>query len=184
MQKQNANTANYLELKIPIRTKTQWYNELCEAMQEERIPVRWQNGFYHITAVFVNDDLRVAELREAFSRVLTGIKAPSITLDTLNAFLTSSRREIIVNLAPSHSSAEQLALINNLRATATEVGANINPDFKMHITIGRVDAREATLDDVRRIISTIDVSPMTVPVKDINYLYLSNHAPIARWTLE
>ena len=50
---------NYIELKIPVQRNAQWYRELCDAMQEEHIPVRWQNGFYHITVAFVHDDIHV-----------------------------------------------------------------------------------------------------------------------------
>ena len=47
---------NYLELNIPFQRNAQWYRELSDAMQDERIPVRWQNGFYHITVAFIHDD--------------------------------------------------------------------------------------------------------------------------------
>ena len=66
---------NYLEFKIPVQRNAQWYKDLYEAMQEVRIPVRWQNGFYHITVAFVHDDLHVKELRETFARILSGKKA-------------------------------------------------------------------------------------------------------------
>ena len=97
---------NYLELKIPVQRNAQWYRELCDAMQEERIPVRWQNGFYHITVAFLHNDNHVMELRDAFSQILSGRQAPSITLDKLEAFATQSGKEIVINLAPSHPSDE------------------------------------------------------------------------------
>ena len=184
MQKENTNTANYLELKFPVREDAQWFFQLSMEMLQAKIPVRWQRGFFHITAVFVYDNQRVTELREAFSRVLAGRKAPKIKVDKLDAFLTSSGREIILNLSPSQPSEELLALINDLRTAAQNVGAHINPNFLLHITIGRIDAREAALDDVRRVISAIDVKPVIAPIRDINYLYLANHTPIAHWTLE
>lgn len=121
---------NYIELKIPIQRNAQWYNkELCDVMQEERIPVRWQNGFYHITVAFMHDDNHVDILREAFSRILSGRKAPSITLDKLEAFQTQNGKEIIINIAPSHPSDELIALINEIRAAAIRSGSLISKDF-------------------------------------------------------
>lgn len=157
--------------------------ELYMALTREGISVLWQRGFFHITAVFVYDDQYVEQLRNAFSHVLAGRKAPRIKVDKLDAFMTSSGKEIILYLSPSQPSDELLALINDLRTAAQEGGANINLDFFLHITIGRIDARETTLEDVRRVISNISVKPVIAPIRDINYLYLSNHTSIAHWTL-
>ena len=119
---------NYLEFKIPVQRNAQWYKDLYEAMQEVRIPVRWQNGFYHITVAFLHDDLHVKELREAFARILSGKKAPSITLDKLEAFQT-------------------------------------------HITLGRIDAEDTDLDEVKDIILSIPFSPFKVSIKEAEYRY-------------
>ena len=146
---------NYLEFKIPVQRNAQWYKELCEAMQEVRIPVRWQNGFYHITVAFMHDDLHVKELRETFARILSGKKAPSITLDRLETFQTQSGKELIINLAPSHPSDELLTLINELRSAAINSGSQISKDFFIHITLGRIDAEDADLDEIKDIISSI-----------------------------
>ena len=120
---------NYLELKIPIQRNTQWYRELCDAMQDERIPVRWQNGFYHITVAFVHDDTHVDILREAFSRILSGRKAPSVTLDKIEAFQTQNGKEIIINIAPSHPSDELLTLISEIRTAAINSGSQNKQGF-------------------------------------------------------
>ena len=85
---------NYLEFKIPVQRNAQWYKELCEAMQEVRIPVRWQNGFYHITVAFLHDDLHVKELREAFACILSGKKAPSITWTNWKFFKLSQEKNL------------------------------------------------------------------------------------------
>ena len=173
---------NYLEFKIPVHRNVQWHKELCEAMQEVRIPVRWQNGFYHITVAFLHDDLHVKELREAFSRILSGRKAPSITLDKIEAFQTQNGKEIIINIAPSHPSDELLTLINEMRTAAINSGSQISKDFFIHITLGRIDAQDATLDEVKDVLSTIDFEPFTVSIREAEYRYFRG-ATINRWTL-
>lgn len=140
-------------------------------MQEERIPVRWQNGFYHITVAFVHDDTHVDILREAFSRILSGRKAPSITLDKLEAFQTQNEKEIIINIAPSHPSDELLTLINEMRTAAINSGSQISKDFFIHITLGRIDAQDVTLDEVKQAISFISFSPFMVSIREAEYRY-------------
>lgn len=162
---------NYLEFKIPVQRNVQWYKDLYEAMQEVRIPVRWQNGFYHITVAFLHDDLHVKELREAFACILSGKKAPSITLDKLEVFQTQSGKELIINLAPSHPSDELLTLINELRSAAINSGSQISKDFFIHITLGRIDAEDADLDEIKDIISSISFSPFKVSIKEAEYRY-------------
>lgn len=173
---------NYLELKIPIQRNAQWYRELCDAMQDERIPVRWQNGFYHITVAFIHDDNHVKELRDAFIQILSGRQAPSITLDKLETFATQSGKEIVINLAPSHPSDELLSLINDIRTAAISSGSQISTDFIIHITLGRIDAQYATLDEVKDVITSVDYEPFTVSIRESEYRYFRG-VTINRWTL-
>ena len=173
---------NYIELKIPVQRNAQWYRGLCEVMQEKRIPVRWQNGFYHITVAFMHDDTHVDILREAFSRILFGRKAPLITLDKIEAFQTQNGKEIIINIAPSHPSDELLTLINEIRTAAINSGSQISKDFFIHITLGRIDAQDVTLDEVKQVISFISFSPFTVSIREAEYRYFRADT-IGRWTL-
>ena len=173
---------NYLELKIPVQRNARWYRELCDAMQGERIPVRWQNGFYHITVAFLHDDNHVKELGDAFSQILSKRQAPSITLDKLEAFATQSGKEIVINLAPSHPSHDLLALVDDIRTVAISSGSQISKDFFIHITLGRIDAQDATLDEVKDVLSTIDFEPFTVSIREAEYRYFRG-ATINQWTL-
>ena len=174
---------NYIELKIPVQRSAQWYRELCDAMQDERIPVHWQNGFYHITVAFIHDDNHVKELRDAFTQILSGRQAPSITLDKLEAFATQSGKEIVINLAPSNPSDELLSLINDIRTAAIKSGSQISKDFFIHITLGRIDTQDATLDEVKDVISSVDFEPFTVSIREAEYRYFRG-ATINRWTLQ
>ena len=173
---------NYLELKIPVQRNARWYRELCDAMQGERIPVRWQNGFYHITVAFLHDDNHVKELGDAFSQILSKRQAPSITLDKLEAFATQSGKENVINLAPSHPSHDLLALVDDIRTVAISSGSQISKDFFIHITLGRIDAQDATLDEVKDVLSTIDFEPFTVSIRAAEYRYFRG-ATINQWTL-
>lgn len=178
-------TQNYLELKVPVRTGwTIWDIELATALRERNIPIRWQNGFYHITAVFAYDDKHVTDLKYAFSNILADRKTMQVTLDKLDAFQSQNGREIILYLAPSDPSLELLALINDLRKAATDHGANIRPDFRMHITIGRIDARDATLEQVKQAIAAVNLPRRTYSISEVAYRYKSGHKVIESWTLD
>ena len=43
----------YLEIKVRISYDALWFAELRKALKD--IPVYWQNGYYHITIVFLDE---------------------------------------------------------------------------------------------------------------------------------
>jgi DNA replication protein DnaC len=72
---------NYLELKIPISQYAEWLSNLCDAMAKEGIYVKWQNGWYHITVMFIYDNKHVKELQSAFDKMLDNHEVPVMVLD-------------------------------------------------------------------------------------------------------
>ena len=174
---------NYLEFKIPVR-EPRWLSNLALDMLREKISVCWQNAFYHITIVFVHDDTHILELQKAFDRVLTNRKAPRIEVDKLDAFQTQNGKEIILCLAPSQPTEELIALIKDLLDAAKATGANINPSFRIHITLGRIKTEEISLEQIQKILDTVTIKPIKTTIRDVTYLYRSfGHKPIAQWTL-
>ena len=171
---------NYLELKIPVKKDAEWFVDLRNAMASEGIPVRWQSGSFHITAVFIYDDQPVEELRSAFSRCLSAHEAPSLTLDKLDAFTT--KNDIIVNITASQMSESLAALIEEVRGEAASRGVDMRQSFMLHITLGRIDVTAAKLPKVKKIIDSIAITPFTLNITKANYRYFRGKI-IQTWQL-
>ena len=162
---------NYLELKVPIKKDATWFVDLRNAMVAAGIPVKWQSGSFHITAAFIYDDNHVEDLRAAFSKLLTDRKSPSLTLDKLDAFVTGIGGDIIVNITASQPSESFTALVEELRHEVKNQNADFRSSFKLHITLGRIDAARVSLNEVKKILNSITIPDESVLIKTANYRY-------------
>ena len=173
---------NYLEIKIPFRYEAEWFEALRDEAEINRIPVRWQHGYYHITVVFAYDDEKKEELIAAFSRILAAHPVFTMTLDKVDAFAAFKH---VIYLTASHPSPELTSLIDDLRAEAIRLKANIRPDFRLHITLGKVDSAAATIEQVRSMTRSFDMPAFNVRISELEYQYLDHSKPsIAKWHLK
>lgn len=175
--------SNYLEIKVPIRRDAKWFTALRGAMASEGIPVRWQTRFFHITAAFINNDEPVELLKVAFDRLLTDWNALSLTLDKLDAFEAKDAPVIIVSLTTSHLSPEFGILVDQLRESARELGAVIDGNFLLHITLGRIDSAKASLEQVKRVVTGIEVPSFTLQLDEAEYRYFRGKS-IRSWKMK
>lgn len=175
-------TRNYLELKVPVGKNATWLTRLREALAEEGISVKWQDGWYHITVVFVNDDRHVPLLYSEFNKILNSRKAPSITLDKIGAFTTRGGLQHIVYLASTQPSEDVIKIIRDIRDSAKSIGANYDSDFRLHISLGRIDAHAYNLEKVKNIVEGIDIPPFTLELKEVEYRYFRNNS-IGKWRM-
>ena len=157
---------NYLELEIPLRKDAEWFENLRNAMKSKGIPARWTRKSFHITAVFIFEG-NVKGLETAFSRHLEDREAPSLTLDKLDAFTTND--DIIVNITSSRPSESLTTLIKELRAEAENLGVDYRRDFRLHITIGKIDKAKADMTAIATIINSLEVPTFTLRVNTVNY---------------
>lgn len=173
---------NYLEIKIPIRYEAEWFKALRQEAEERHIPVRWQHRYYHITVIFSYDDKKKEELKESFSRVIATHEAFTMTLDKIDAFAASKH---VIYLTASLPSLELNNLIDELRAEANQMHANIRPDFRLHITLGKVDSAAATIEQVQDLTGSIDVPAFNVRITELEYQYLDHSMPsIGKWHMK
>ena len=178
------NMSNYLELKTPIRQNAEWFVKLREAMDAAHIPVKWQRrGSYHITVVFIKDDQQVDDLRDAFDRHLNECLAPALTFDRLDAFIAKNCDEIILNLTSSHPSAQFYDFVSIVRQVASDLGAEMESDFKLHITLGRINVASTNLEDVKKVAASIQVPPFTLSLTDAEYRYFKGES-ICTWKMD
>ncbi len=174
--------SNYLELKIPIRQSAKWFVNLRKAMAEAKIPVRWQPGGFHLTVAFISNDQPVKELFLTFDKQMSCREAPNQTFDKVDAFEAKTSSEIIIHLTSTQLSPSLRSLVDSLRKDAFDEGADIENDFILHVTLGRIDAKKATLEQVRRIVESIQVPPFTLLLQKAEYRYFRGKS-IQRWTM-
>ena len=173
----------YLKLEVPIYQGAQWFVQLRQALAEAGFNTRWQDGHFHITVVFLNDDKNVDQLTHVFGQCLKNSVAPTITLDKLGAFMTSNN-QIIVNITSSKPSKELMSLIDELRESARQVDANMdNRDFRLHITLGRIKVPSVYLKDVQTILSGIEIPAFTLKLDNAEYRYRGPKS-IRKWKIE
>lgn len=174
--------SNYLELKIPIRQSAKWFVNLQKAMAEAKVPVRWQPGGFHLTVAFISNDQPVKELSVAFDKQLSDCKAPLQTFDKVDAFEAKTSSEIIIHLTSTQLSPSLRSLVDSLRKEAKNKGAVIENDFILHVTLGRIEANKATLEQVKRIAESIQAPPFTLLLQKAEYRYFRGKS-IQHWTM-
>ena len=81
---------SYLQFHLPLDRRARWYRALKAALGGVR-GTRWQDGHFHVTVAFINDEVDVAgvgKLAEVMDGELAGMVAPVLSFDTLEAFTT------------------------------------------------------------------------------------------------
>lgn len=151
-------------------------------MAEAKIPVKWQPGGFHLTVAFVSNDPHVKALSAAFDKLLSDCKAPLQTFNKVDAFIAKTSSEIIIHLTSTQLSPSLQTLVDSLRKEATEAGADIENDFILHVTLGRIDAKRAALEQVKRIVESIKVPSFTLLLQEAEYRYFEGKS-IRHWKM-
>ena len=175
--------SNYIKLMVPLRQDAYWFKRLREAMAAKDILVNWQNGGYHITMAFFNSNEQVKALNDAFNKCINERLAPSLTLDKVDVFKAQHKPEYIVHLTSSQPSPRFVDFVDLLRHEASNLGAEIESEFKLHITLGKIDTSSTTLEEVKKAVDGIQVPPFTLRLTDAEYLYHKGHS-IGSWKME
>ena len=175
------NNQTYLKIEVGLYRDARWYMTLRRKLKTAGINVNWQLGNFHITIAFMNDDAHKEQLKTIFENIIRQHPAPQLTFNKLDAFTGKKSGQHIVNLTSTCASEEFTALVNQLRSAAIEVGANPE-DYKLHVTLGRVEGGAASLDTILDILSTIQLKPFTLKLTNIEYRYRGKES-IAYWEM-
>ena len=132
------------------------------------IPVIWQRDYYHITMAFIDDTQHLPEIETIMQKYLDSAKPVSIIFDKLDVF-TATNGMLIVNLTATEIPAEFQALVDDIRCDVSCTNSNIQSDFKLHVTLGRITEPEADIDDVGFLIDEIDLTPFTLTLDEVEY---------------
>lgn len=157
---------SYLEIRVPISFDEDWFRELRGLL--DGVDIRWQRGYYHITMAFLDDTPQRVNLIPELTSLLSDATAPSITFDRLDAFASGYHRQVI-HLTTTDAPADFLALIEDVRRYFKSKGCVIQSDFRLHVTLGRVQDPRMNVHKLKDIISQVDLPTFTIDLTDVEY---------------
>lgn len=175
---------NYIEIEVPISSRSSWMDELHSELR--RYGVKWQNGFYHITMAFIHNstDEERQTITDIVDDVLDGQNAFSMTFGELDAFTTRGKRTHVIYLRPTESNNAFNRMVNTLRSRIAEMTTEMEPDFQLHVTLGRVDASNVSLSELKKAIAFVDALEEEITLRKINHQTFKEYGkPIKSWNL-
>ena len=157
---------SYLEIKVPISYDDYWFRELRDLLDD--VDIRWQRGYYHITMAFLDFAPDNVNLRPGLDGILDDAVAPTITFDSLDAFASGPHRQVI-HLTTTDAPADFLTLVEDARRFFKSKGCVIQSDFRLHVTLGRVQDPRMNVRKLKEIISQVDMPEITLELTEIEY---------------
>ena len=160
----NVSMKSYLEIKVPLKYNARWFVELRNVLKE--IPVKWQKGYFHITMAFIDETPKKLDLRPILEKYLTRFQAPRLTLDKLDVFEASN--EYIVNLTSTNIPHDFHELTEAIRLDMKAVGCQIKYEFRLHVTLGKINNDDIMLSKLQNLVSSISLTPFTLKLTDVD----------------
>lgn len=159
-------TRSYLEIKVPTSFDAPWFYELREALKD--ILVRWQRNYYHITMAFIDDTQHLSEVEAIMHKYLDNARPVTLTFDTLDVFIANTGM-FIVNLTASHIPDEFQKLVDDIRCDICSTNSDMQSDFRLHVTLGRIVEPKNDIDEVGFLIDEINLNPFTLTLNEVEY---------------
>lgn len=157
---------SYLEIKVPISFDDYWFEELRDLL--DRVDIRWQRGYYHITMAFLDYAPDGVNLVPGLNEILDEAMPPTITFDTLDAFASGYNRQVI-HLTTTNAPDDFLALVQDVRRYFLGKGCKIQSDFKFHVTLGRVQDPRMNVRKLKDIISQVELPRIILDLSSVEY---------------
>ena len=170
----------YLEVKLPINKRAGWIANLKN--QLKHVPVRWQDGFYHITLAFLNDTPENLEVSSIIDRHMENAVIQSLYFDKLDVFTTTTANMHIINLTVTNIPDSFMKWVNDIRTDLVESGCTMQSGFRLHVTLGRVDASTTDLDTLQKTIETVHMPSFHLPIISFDYKEFRGRT-IKEWNL-
>jgi 2'-5' RNA ligase len=156
----------YFEIHVPLKYDASWFVELRNVLHG--ILVKWQTGYFHITMAFLNETPENIDLRPILEKHLARFHAPSLTFDRLDVFTTYSGM-FIVHLGSTNIPDDFLVLTEAIRSDMKAVGCQIDSEFRLHVTLGRINDDGSTLPNLQHLVSSVSLIPFTLILTDVDY---------------
>ena len=171
----------YLSINVPVDTEAQWYNSLTRELKS--VDVRWQHGHYHITLAYLDETPEGVDIGSVISTKVVGKAAPSLTFDKLDAFTSGSGKEHIIYLTVSNVPESFSSWVEEIRKDIVSAGGVIKSGFKLHVTLGRVDAGEISLEELQARINKVRVPSFSLRLSELEYMVPKVHKLLKGWRL-
>lgn len=157
---------SYIEIKVPIRFEDSWFRQFRDLL--DGVDIRWQRGYYHITMAFLDFAPDKVNMIPGLNGILDDAVAPVITFDMLDAFASGYHRQVI-HLTTTEVPEEFLDMVEQIRQYFLAKGCEIQSDFKLHVTLGRVQDPKMNVRKLKDIISQVDLPAFTMELTDVEY---------------
>ena len=171
----------YLQLFVPLDRRAGWYRAVEKALGR----VKPQDGHFHITVAFINDEIDLVEAKkvaEMLDEELKGMAAPTLVFDTVDAFSGQMSGKSIVNLTASQVPEEWVAFVDKIRAQLSSAGYHLGP-YRLHVTLARVPSAYIGLDVLQARLARIDVPKMPRTLTKADYRFKGAKESIKEWEL-
>jgi len=172
---------SYIEIKVPIGWEEPWFEELRDRLNG--VNIRWQRGYYHITMAFVDETPQGVDLITGLNHRLHQSTAPTLTFNTLDAFATGGGRRQVIYLTTTITPPDFQSLVDDIRNHFKVKGSVIQSDFRLHVTLGRVDDHRMNVTKLKKVISEVDVPPMTLTLTSVEFRIFRGKT-LGLWTLK
>lgn len=157
---------SYIEIKVPISYDDYWFRELRDLL--DGVDIRWQRGYYHITMAFLDFAPDNVNLVPGLNGILDDAVVPTITFDTLDAFASGPHRQVI-HLTTTDAPEDFLEMVEVIRRYFKSRGCVIQSDFRLHVTLGRVQDPRMNVRKLKDIISQVDMPEFTMELDKVEY---------------
>ena len=157
---------SYLEIKVPISFDDYWFKELRDLL--DGVNIRWQRGYYHITMAFLDFAPDGVNMVPGLNHLLDNAVAPIINFDMLDAFASGPHRQVI-HLTTTQAPQDFLALVEDVRRYFKSKGCIIQSDFRLHVTLGRVQDPRMNVRKLKDIISQVELPIFTMQLSGVEY---------------
>lgn len=182
MTNQDINSGqSYLQLFVPLDRRAGWYRAVKQALGR----VRPQDGHFHITVAFINDEMDLAgaeKVAEILDEELVGMTAPTLVFDTVDAFSGQKSGKSIVNLTASRVPEEWVAFVDRIRSRLSEAGYHLDP-YRLHVTLARVPIKSIGLEALQARLARIDVPKMSLTLTKADYRFRGAQKCVREWAL-
>lgn len=157
---------SYIEIKVPIRYEESWFEQLRDLLDD--VDIRWQRGYHHITMAFLDYAPDGVNIVPGLNDILKNATAPVITFDKLDTFASGYHRHVI-HLTTSEAPEDFIELVDNLRQYFLTNGCRMQSDFKLHVTLGRVQDPRMNVHKLKDIIGQVDLPRFTMQLTCVEY---------------
>lgn len=163
---------NYLKIDVPLLKNARWFDALKRTLNG--YPVKWQNGGYHITMAFINENPNHINLIPVFEKHLSSAVAPVLLFDKIDAFTANISSNHIINLTTTTIPDSFLSLVESIRYDLKEVGCILESDFKLHVTLGRQDISIVDINTLSSLVKQVQITPFSLTLTDAHFCILGS----------